>query len=114
MVRTRTSTRPSNPTANVPLLRFLKSNLFIKHCELAYSSGRHAAALAEMWTLLEILRKREQIPAQYRNHALKGEWVGWNDCHTEGDFVVVWKYGVVDGVDAVILAACGTHAHLFG
>lgn len=113
MVRTRTSTTSSSSSPKIPLLRFLKSNEFVKDCELAYSSGRHDAALAEMWTLLEILRKREQIPAQYRNHALKGDWMGWNDCHTEGDFVLVWKYGVVQGVDAVILGACGTHAHLF-
>ncbi|UKE62938.1 type II toxin-antitoxin system YafQ family toxin [Xanthomonas translucens pv. poae] len=70
--------------------------------------------MAEVWVLLEILRKRQQIPRHYNDHPLSGKWKGWNDCHTEGDFLVIWRYAEADdGSEEVLLAACGTHAHLF-
>ncbi len=69
--------------------------------------------MAEVWVLLERLRKKEELPASYRSHPLKGDWIGWNDCHTEGDFVLIWRYETIDGEEYVVLAACGTHAHLF-
>lgn len=113
MVRTRKSPQLKQ-AKQTPLLRFVKSNRFLRDCQHAYDAGRHAAALAEMWALLELLRRRDPIPPQYRCHALKGDWIGWNDCHTEGDFVLIWRYDRIKNEDVVLLAACGTHAYLFG
>lgn len=114
MVRTagtRVATKPEQHQSK--LLRFLKSNEFKADYAHAEASGRHRAALNEIWALLEILRQKKQIPPQYRCHPLKGPWAGWMDCHVEGDFILVWKYDTIDKEEVVVLAACGTHAYLF-
>lgn len=110
--KARKLTVPTQPKPQ-ELLRFRKSNQFLTDYAHAKASGRHDGALQELWALLEIIRKREQIPAKYMCHPLKGEWRGWIDCHLGGDFVLIWRYEPVsEGGDVVILAACGTHAYL--
>lgn len=113
MVRTRKSQSGAKPDPSpASLLRFRKTNQFLTDYQHAQAAGRHGAALAELWALLELLRKRAPLPSHYRCHPLSGPWKGWMDCHLEGDFVLIWRYERVGTEQVVDLAACGTHAYL--
>lgn len=100
-------------TAQKPApLPFVKTKDFLSDYDRAKQGGKHTSALKELWALLEILRNSQTIPAKYFDHALKGDWAGWRDCHVAGDFVLIWRYVAIKSVNHVELTACGTHAYL--
>ncbi len=59
-----------------------------------------------------ILTIANQIPLNklYKDHALKGEWSDFRECHISFDWLLVYKY--TD--DGVIFARTGTHQDIFG
>lgn len=68
--------------------------------------GWNIALLDEV---IDLLRAGEELPETYKDHGLKGEWVGCRDCHIEFDWVLIYE----TGEDEVVLQATGTHADLF-
>jgi mRNA interferase YafQ len=59
---------------------------------------------------LEILQSGESIPAEYKAHPLSGNQKGFRDLHIEPDWVLIYKE---IGDIIVVLAATGSHSHLF-
>jgi mRNA interferase YafQ len=51
------------------------------------------------------------LPPEFSDHALKGGWDGFRDCHIGGDFLLI--YELRDGDRTVIFTRAGTHAELF-
>ena len=60
--------------------------------------------------VVDALRRGEELPKVRRDHALKGEWKGWRECHVQPDWLPIYK---ATGME-VLLARTGTHADLFG
>jgi mRNA interferase YafQ len=56
-----------------------------------------------------LLLAEQPLPANYGDHALKGDWKGWRDLHLEPDWLLLYR---VEGSD-LRLARTGTHADLF-
>ncbi|WRF65322.1 type II toxin-antitoxin system YafQ family toxin [Helicobacter pylori] len=56
-----------------------------------------------------ILRKKEPLPPQFKDHALKGVWKPYRECHIKADVLLV--YLVKD--DELILLRLGSHSELF-
>jgi mRNA interferase YafQ len=54
---------------------------------------------------------RNRVPLSYgqRDHALKGEWEGYRECHIEGDWLLVYK---IDST-RLILFRTGKHEEIF-
>ncbi|WP_163566276.1 type II toxin-antitoxin system RelE/ParE family toxin [Helicobacter suis] len=54
---------------------------------------------------------QQQVPleAKHRDHALKGQWKEFRECHVKPDLLLI--YQVQD--DALILIRLGTHSELF-
>ncbi|MEO7433235.1 MAG: type II toxin-antitoxin system YafQ family toxin [Dokdonella sp.] len=105
------------PKASVKLLRFIKSSRFATDLECANATRGLAPLVKELWVLLEVLRKKEPIPDQYRAHKMGGDWKDWWDCHLAGDLVLIWKYEKIKSLsgemeEVIKLAAIGTHAYL--
>lgn len=46
---------------------------------------------------------------KYLDHPLKGEWVGYRDCHIRPDLILIYKKTKGD----LSLARIGTHSDLF-
>lgn len=65
--------------------------------------------LEKLRTILKALIAGDELSARYRDHALRGEWIGYRDAHIEPDWLLI--YQVVDG--ELRLARTGTHADLF-
>ncbi len=56
-----------------------------------------------------ILRKKEPLPPPFKDHALKGIWKPYRECHIKPDILLV--YLVED--DELILLRLGSHSELF-
>ncbi len=56
-----------------------------------------------------ILRKKEPLPPPFKDHALKGVWKPYRECHIKADVLLV--YLVKD--DELILLRLGSHSELF-
>jgi mRNA interferase YafQ len=58
---------------------------------------------------LELLIAREELPAIYKDHPLKGDWKGYRDAHIEPDWLLIYR---IAG-NELHLARTGSHADLF-
>lgn len=59
--------------------------------------------------LFGCLLNDDPIPEKYRDHALKGDMLGYRDCHLKPDLVLIYK--VVD--DELRLHRLASHSELF-
>ena len=81
--------------------RFKKDLKRIKH---------NPKRLANVETVLTILRDTGTLPQQYKPHFLTGTYAGCMECHVENDYLLVW----IDETEQVIkLLRLGTHSELF-
>ncbi len=55
------------------------------------------------------LRKKEPLPPQFQDHALKGKWKPFRECHINPDVLLVYR--VKDNV--LTLVRLGSHSELF-
>ena len=54
------------------------------------------------------------LPAQWKDHPLKGEWAGYRECHVGGDFLLIYKVDDHAGKSGtIVLVRAGTHSDLF-
>lgn len=60
-------------------------------------------------TLITLLVNEQEIPAEYEDHPLQGNWRGYRDAHMEGDWILIYR---VDGED-LRLARTGTQQDIF-
>jgi len=51
------------------------------------------------------------LPARYRDHDLKGEWLGHRECHIAPDWLLIYKKH--EDVLVLTLTRTGTHSDLF-
>lgn len=46
--------------------------------------------LAKLLKVFRMLEKEIELPAKYRGHMLKGDYLGCMECHIESDFLLIW------------------------
>jgi mRNA interferase YafQ len=66
--------------------------------------------LEKLETTLDLLRAGKPLPASNRDHALKGRWQYYRECHIAPDWLLIYR----DRGDALELVRTSTHADLFG
>lgn len=59
--------------------------------------------------LITLLVNENDIPAEYEDHPLQGNWRGYRDAHMEGDWILIYR---VEN-DDLKLARTGTHQDIF-
>jgi mRNA interferase YafQ len=59
--------------------------------------------------ILDLLATDAALPERLADHALRGEWKGFRDCHVKPDLVLI--YAKSEGV--LSLARLGSHSELF-
>lgn len=52
---------------------------------------------------------RQRLERKQKDHPLKGEWVGYRECHLADDWLLVYR---VEGSD-ITFARTGTHTDIF-
>lgn len=88
------------------MLAIVVSSRFRKDVKRAEKRGKDMAKLREVLTLLVL---QDDLPSEYRDHALRGDWRGFRDLHIEPDWLLLYR--VTD--NEVQLARTGTHSDLF-
>jgi len=104
--RTAASKRAALPRA----AEYVKS--FLKDWDRLSRSGRYDMNRLKQAMLLLVANDGPLGP-EWLDHALKGAWSGFRECHVGGDFLLIYKLD--DGKSGlVIFVRAGTHADLFG
>lgn len=76
------------------------------------AQGRHQNALDEgLFSVLMALASDQQLGPRHRDHDLRGEWLGYRECHVKPDLLLIYRK---DGDDLLRLARLGSHSELFG
>ena len=79
---------------------------FRKDMELARRRGKDLSKLSKA---VELLASGKPLPASYRDHALKGEFKGYRDCHLEPDWLLIYA----QTRQTLQLVRTGSHSDLF-
>lgn len=49
----------------------------------------------------------------YRDHALKGNWQGFRECHIESDCLLIYRINKDENLCELVLTRTGSHDELF-
>ena len=79
---------------------------FKKDLKNATKQGKSVEKLRE---IIIALQQGKSLPPKNRNHKLKGEYVGYWECHVEPDWLLIYKLIP----EKLILARLGSHSDLF-
>lgn len=88
--------------------KIIFSSKFRKRWKKYARSGKYDFSKIE--NILQALSCGDELDSKYRNHALKANWEGFNECHIQGDLLLVYRIEK----DELQLADLGTHSELFG
>jgi mRNA interferase YafQ len=47
--------------------------------------------MKNLHTVMEMIINEKQLPPNYCNHPLQGEWKGAFDCHIQGDWILIYE-----------------------
>lgn len=61
--------------------------------------------------VIEMLAAGQELPGEYRDHALIGDYAGCRECHIAPDWLLV--YEVIERELILYLTRTGTHSDLF-
>ena len=65
--------------------------------------------LGKLANLVELLIQSPDLPAEYRDHVLTGNWTGRKDCHLEPDWILIYRRNESE----LRLERTGSHSDLF-
>ena len=85
-----------------------QSSLFKKDYKAAIKRGYDITLLLKV---IEILANGETLPNQYNDHALKGNYAGYRECHITPDWLLIYK--IEENLLILALTGTGTHSDLF-
>ena len=91
----------------------IRTKAFAKSLRKFHESGRFKpAARADLEFVIHTLRNGEALPREYLDHALKGGWLGYRECHIKGDLLLI--YEIHEEVLMLVIIDIGSHSQLFG
>lgn len=61
--------------------------------------------------VIRILASGQELPNKYNDHALRGNWNGFRECHILPDWLLI--YAIEDNNLVLVLARTGSHGDLF-
>jgi mRNA interferase YafQ len=86
---------------------------FTKDWERLSRSGRYDMCVLKEVMLL-IIANDAPLGPEWRDHGLKGEWLGNRECHIGGDFLLVYEIDESEGKSGTVyFVRAGTHSELF-
>ena len=65
--------------------------------------------ITKLITVMSMLISNMPLPAKYGDHPLKGDYVGYRDCHIEPDWILIYKASK----SHIEFIRTGTHSNLF-
>jgi mRNA interferase YafQ len=83
------------------------TNKYDKQEKLLEKRGYDMALLK---AVVGLIARGRTLPAKYNDHALKGNRIGFRDCHIKDDWVLIYR--IDKGELVLLLFETGTHADL--
>ena len=83
-----------------------RSNQFKKDIELLRRQGKKLSKLKEV---MELLIEGKSLPLSYKDHPLKGNWIGSRDCHIGPDWILIYTLTSY----SIRFERTGSHSELF-
>lgn len=87
---------------------FSRTTQFKKDVKLA---GKRGKDLEKLKAVLDRLIAGDELPAQNKDHPLRGNFAGSRDCHIEPDWLLI--YTLTENGHHLRLERTGTHSDLF-
>ena len=87
---------------------FSRTSQFKKDVKRA---GKRGKDMAKLKTAMDLLIEGGTLPAEYQDHALRGEFQGSRDCHAEPDWILI--YNLSERGAHIRFERTGTHCDLF-
>lgn len=88
--------------------RVEQTSKFRKDLKKVLKRGKDKTKLLKV---VRLLADGKQLPGQYRDHALIGDYAGFHDCHIEPDWLLI--YAIDQGALVLSLTRTGSHSDLF-
>ena len=86
---------------------------FSKDWKRVSRSGRYDMLRLKQ-VMLALIANDAPLGPEWRDHALKGNWVGHRECHIGGDFLLIYTVDDAAGKSgAVVFVRAETHSALF-
>jgi mRNA interferase YafQ len=63
--------------------------------------------------MLLLIANDAPLGAEWIDHALKGNWAHYRECHIGGDFLLIYRLEDTGKTSSVVFVRTGTHADLF-
>lgn len=62
--------------------------------------------------MLLLIANDAPLGPEWRDHTLKGGWIGHRECHVGGDFLLIYRLDDA-GPGGIVFVRTGTHSELF-
>jgi len=82
---------------------------YLRDLKLARKRGLNEELLNE---IIKMLMAGKDLPQRNKDHALRGNYAGFRECHITPDWLLIYSKDAV--VRIVKLVRAGSHADLFG
>ena len=90
------------------MYKLLQTNEYKKRLKKLIKNGYD---INKMKAVVDLLVEGKPLPPKYKDHPLKGNFVGYRECHVEPDWLLVYK--IQNDVLILTLVTTGTHSNLF-
>ena len=90
------------------MYKVYSTNTFKKDIIKAKKSGLN---INELNSVIKSIANNEILDTKYKDHALKGNWIGYRECHIRPDWILVYR--IVNEKLLLVLQRTGTHSELF-
>ena len=67
--------------------------------------------MGKLLDVIDLLREGDELPPEYKDHPLQGNYVGHRDCHIEPDWVLI--YFKNESTLVLSMTRTGTHCDVF-
>jgi|JI102314DRNA_FD_contig_81_1723316_length_606_multi_2_in_0_out_0_1 mRNA interferase YafQ len=85
---------------------------FLDDWQRLHQSGRYDMGLLKEAIVL-LIKNDGTLGAEWKDHALKGNWKGYRELHVGGDFLLIYQVVSHSKYEEVIFVRAGTHSELF-
>jgi mRNA interferase YafQ len=89
--------------------RIERTKTFKRDYQRVIATSKHRDLDNLQPAVLTLLATDTPLPAKYVDHALRGEWKDFRDCHVKPDLVLIYRK---TGIDALQLVRLGSHSEL--
>ena len=67
--------------------------------------------ILQLETVIDIILTNNPLDTKYKNHTLSGNWSGYQECHIQPDWLLVYR---IEQENLILsLSRTGTHSDLF-